>query len=157
MPREVKDNVVLRQCEKTDGGYDLYMMPLPGFPQYVNANLEKVKLDKAEFGLPSFNIITSLENKYKSIDIKEDVCTITLFSGVVVKMPKERFKMLKALLLEQVSCCREYSNVVAKVAMGVIASTFNNSIVLKASAGEDLSPFEIEVFKAVYDFANKYY
>ena len=114
--RDILDSIVMQRMG--DAGKGTEYLDMPEFAGQVQDSYKRVKLNNSEMGLRIIGITSSLLNKYESIKINGDSCEISLCMGeqaTNVPITKNRLRMLKALALEQMSACQEYSAIVAGI------------------------------------------
>ena len=113
MARPILDTVVQRNIQSASAYLDVMSNIM--YTGSVSTDKPKITLEEAKFGLNVESIISPLENKYMAIQLEEDGVIVIREGEEEKTLPatKEQLTMLKALAVEQVSLCDEYSAIVA--------------------------------------------
>lgn len=116
MARPIIDDVVKDRIIATGiGGEFLQSLEYDGA---VSTKMQRVSLKSSEFGLQPEPICKSLQNKFEAIGPKIGTCALKLETedGPMSKeLTPAQLRMLKALVMEQVNECAEYSKAVCRV------------------------------------------
>lgn len=129
----------------------LYYELLKEFPGEVIDSLTKINITKSKFGFSKISITDKLEKNMKELEPVEDECFIEL-NGRPYLVNKKEFILLKVLAIEQYSKCDDYSEVVSRIFLQLIAQVLQHKKVYEFEASTDYTDLKLLLHDLISGF-----
>lgn len=152
MSRKIVDQVVEKYFKFQPA--DLYYELLKEFQGEATDSITKIGIDKSKFGFNRVSIIDKLEKNIKELEPKEAECYIDM-GGRSYLVGKKEFVLLKALAVEQLSKCEDYSEVVSCIFLQLAAQLVQHKKVYEFEARNDYEGLKLTLYELISDFVLK--